>query len=72
MTALTELFHRSTPVGAGAPGVSLFTAIATVKTWRERAVQRRALAHLSPEMLRDLGLSPIDAQIEAGKPFWVA
>lgn len=72
MTALTELFHRSTPVSAGSPGVALFTAIATVKTWRERAVQRRALALLSPELLRDLGLSPIEARIEAEKPFWMA
>jgi uncharacterized protein YjiS (DUF1127 family) len=43
-----------------------------INLWRERARQRRGLAEMSPEMLRDIGLSYSAARAEAGKPFWVA
>lgn len=39
--------------------------------WRERARQRRHLAEMSPEMLKDIGLSAAAARAEAGKPFWI-
>ncbi len=71
MTALTGLFQRSTPAAAGSPGVWLFTALTTLKTWYERAAQRRVLAQLPPELLRDLGIDSFDARREAEKPFWV-
>ncbi|MFQ3184165.1 MAG: hypothetical protein ACI9RO_000694 [Alteromonas macleodii] len=32
--------------------------------------QRRALANLDSTRLKDLGISPQDATIEAGRPFW--
>jgi len=44
---------------------------ATMGLWRERAEQRRHLAEMSPEMLRDIGISASAARAEAGKPFWV-
>ena len=36
----------------------------------ERSAQRRALAELDDERLRDIGLTRAQAQAEAGKPFW--
>ena len=34
--------------------------------------QRRALARLDARLLRDVGISPEQAQAEAAKPFWRA
>lgn len=44
----------------------------TIGVWRERARQRRDLAEMSPEMLKDIGISRSAARAEAGKPFWSA
>jgi uncharacterized protein YjiS (DUF1127 family) len=38
--------------------------------WRERAVQRRDLAALTDDQLRDVGLTRHQARREAAKPFW--
>lgn len=38
--------------------------------WNERARQRRQLARLDDYLLRDIGLSRVDAEQEARKPFW--
>ena len=35
-----------------------------------RRRHRRTLARLDAHLLRDIGLSPDDAQSEAAKPFW--
>ena len=43
---------------------------ATLKRWRERARQRRALATLDERTLRDIGITRYDAIRESGKPFW--
>jgi uncharacterized protein YjiS (DUF1127 family) len=40
--------------------------------WHERARQRHALAQLSDEHLRDIGISRSDARREACQPFWRA
>jgi hypothetical protein len=45
-------------------------AAATFGTWLGRAQQRCALADLNDYQLRDIGLSPDDARLEASKPFW--
>lgn len=37
----------------------------------ERSSQRRALARLDDRLLRDVGLSRDDAEVEARKPFWL-
>jgi uncharacterized protein YjiS (DUF1127 family) len=42
----------------------------TLLRWQERYRQRRALATLSDHMLKDLGLSRVDAEHEGGKRFW--
>ena len=61
-----SVLHRTTVSSAFAD------SLATFGLWRERARQRRHLAEMSPEMLRDIGVSPSQARAEAGKPFWVA
>ena len=43
---------------------------ATLGLWRERARQRTHLAELSPEMLKDVGISREAARAEAARPFW--
>jgi uncharacterized protein YjiS (DUF1127 family) len=44
----------------------------TLKTWKYRIVSRRELMELDAHMLRDIGLSDLEAQSEASKPFWRA
>ena len=46
--------------------------IDTIVSWRERVRQRRALASLPDHMLKDIGISRVDAWREAEKPFWQA
>jgi uncharacterized protein YjiS (DUF1127 family) len=41
-----------------------------VWSWIERARQRRALAGLDDQMLRDIGITRVEAAREAKKPFW--
>jgi|SRR5689334_18706770 uncharacterized protein YjiS (DUF1127 family) len=38
--------------------------------WRERVHARRCLAHMDARSLREIGISPIAAAYESGKPFW--
>ena len=44
----------------------------TFHVWRERAHQRRELAHWSERDIHDAGLSLGDVMAEASKPFWRA
>ena len=44
----------------------------TVDLWRERRRSRVELTRLSACQLRDIGVSPMTAMVEAGKPFWRA
>jgi uncharacterized protein YjiS (DUF1127 family) len=39
--------------------------------WRRRSLARHELRGLSDATLRDLGLTRIDAEREAAKPFWM-
>lgn len=43
-----------------------------VRTWRQRARERRQLAQLSVRDAHDLGLSEQQVQYEISKPFWRA
>ena len=43
-----------------------------LRTWVQRSRQRRALAELDDRLLRDIGLTPSQAEREAAKPFWCA
>jgi uncharacterized protein YjiS (DUF1127 family) len=43
-----------------------------VATWERRARERKSLQEMSGHMLKDLGISRLDANREAEKPFWRA
>lgn len=46
--------------------------LALLRLWRRRASTRRDLATLTPEQMRDTGLSPAMVRRESAKPFWEA
>ena len=43
-----------------------------LSTWRQRAADRQHLCGLDSHMLRDVGLSRGDVDVEISKPFWRA
>ncbi len=47
-------------------------AVRTLLTWQERDRQRHALAQLDARMLKDVGLSRAEVDLELRKPFWHA
>jgi uncharacterized protein YjiS (DUF1127 family) len=51
-------------------GDRLVQAYEQVMSWLERVRQRRQLAQLSDHMLKDIGLSRADVEVELSKPFW--
>jgi uncharacterized protein YjiS (DUF1127 family) len=44
--------------------------LGTVLSWLERRRQRLALARLDDRMLKDIGLSRAEVEVELSKPFW--
>ncbi len=48
----------------------LRNAARTVANWSARSRQRRALALLNEDLLRDIGVNRYHAKREAEKPFW--
>lgn len=64
--------HTVAPTGSATAlrGVSFGTLFARVASWNQTAKQRRALARMSPEQLRDIGLDHGVASFEADRPFW--
>ena len=66
-TALEGLSARTTlPVPSR---IAVKMAWAYVQ-WMQRRRSRAHLANLDDHMLRDIGLTPREADIEARKPFW--
>jgi uncharacterized protein YjiS (DUF1127 family) len=49
---------------------ALIAAYLMIKRWIERTRQRRALGSLDDTMLRDIGVTRVDAARECEKPFW--
>ena len=45
-------------------------AVDALLTWRERAQMRRQLLMLDDRLLKDIGISRLEAMHEAEKPFW--
>jgi uncharacterized protein YjiS (DUF1127 family) len=41
-----------------------------LQIWADRSRQRRALARLNTDQLRDIGVNHYEAAREAAKPFW--
>ena len=61
----------SSPTAAGlASRWSMGAFIDMLFAWHERARQRRSLLTLDHCMLKDIGISRTDAELEANKPFW--
>jgi len=48
----------------------VYEAAGLLARWRRRVADRRSLARLDDFMLRDIGLSRGDIEMEIGKPFW--
>jgi uncharacterized protein YjiS (DUF1127 family) len=44
--------------------------VATVREWQRRSHDRETLAGFDERMLRDIGLSPAEAEFIVNKPFW--
>ncbi|WP_462383931.1 DUF1127 domain-containing protein [Pseudomonas sp. Marseille-QA0892] len=59
--------HASAPCDASSLLVRAFKRIAR---WRALARQRRALASLSEEALKDIGLTRAEQEAEWKRPFW--
>jgi len=68
--AMPSHFNGTGPVRALArAAVWLLEA---VLVWQERSNQRHLLRSLPDAALKDIGISRLDAEREAGKPFWHA
>ncbi|KPB83212.1 Uncharacterized protein AC504_4295 [Pseudomonas syringae pv. maculicola] len=64
MNGQKECVLIARPAGHAQPGKAL------VWRWLELHRQRRYLAQMSDDTLKDLGLSRADIQQEAERPFW--
>jgi uncharacterized protein YjiS (DUF1127 family) len=54
----------------GAAARALFGLLEILLVWQERARDRQRLAELDDHLLKDIGISRVDAWHEASKPFW--
>ena len=54
--------------GSAAPIAQLL--LGRLSMWLQRARERRALYGLDDDMLKDIGLTRADIDLEAHKPFW--
>ena len=61
-----------TPTRILSPAQACRSLLCTLAVWQRRIEQRRQLAELPERLLRDMGLTPVQARIEADKPFWRA
>jgi len=64
-----QSFHLPKALRAPAPGL-LRQAWHKLQRWNELARQRRQLAALGDDMLKDIGRSRADIEREANRPFW--
>ncbi len=61
---------REEEIFARAP--ALYHVLCVLGNWLARSRERRALGDLNDHLLRDIGISRVDAQREAAKPWWCA
>jgi uncharacterized protein YjiS (DUF1127 family) len=67
------MFATANQIAITSPArASASSILATVALWAERYSQRRVLASLTAEALKDVGIDQAAASVEAAKPFWVA
>jgi uncharacterized protein YjiS (DUF1127 family) len=69
-TVTTLHSNRISPVTLATMFAPAARAAALLASWRQRAADRWQLASLDGHMLRDIGLSVGDVDIEVSKPFW--
>lgn len=55
---------------ARAVGAALLRPLEIAMQWQDRARERRQLLQMSDRLLKDIGISRVDAVHEADKPFW--
>jgi len=68
----TSVLKNRSIVRHGTATTALAHTWSALRLWRERARQRTHLAELSPQMLKDVGISSAAARAEASRPFWLA
>lgn len=68
MNIRASSYLESRPVGT--PRGALGSLLRQLLAWRETARQRRQLASLTTEQLRDVGITTTDVGRELSKPFW--
>ena len=66
---LTNTKVRSLP-SLPSPAQVIARLADALATWERRGRERRALGEMSEHMLKDLGISRLDARREADKPIW--
>ena len=54
------------------PGIRLRRGLDTLRLWRARARGRQQLRTFDDHLLRDIGITRLQAEAEADKPFWRA
>jgi uncharacterized protein YjiS (DUF1127 family) len=68
--AARPLSEPSLPRAWRALHAALRPAVDAISTWRERARMRHQLLLLDDRLLRDIGITRLEARSEAEKPFW--
>lgn len=68
MMSTQPLLRRASRSSRAARAIS--STIETLLSWCERRRQRRDLASLNDQILRDVGLTRADIEREYRKPFW--
>ena len=69
-TSAPVTFPKALRTVAGTPVRILLKMLDAYLAWVEVSRQRRALLALSDDMLKDIGISRAQADIEGSKPFW--
>jgi uncharacterized protein YjiS (DUF1127 family) len=69
-TSAPVTFPKTLRTVAGTPVRVLLKMLDAYLAWAEVSRQRRALLALSDNMLKDIGISRAQADIEGSKPFW--
>jgi uncharacterized protein YjiS (DUF1127 family) len=69
-TSAPVTFPKALRALAGIPVRVLLKMLDAYLAWAEVSRQRRALLALSDNMLKDIGISRAQADLEGSKPFW--
>jgi uncharacterized protein YjiS (DUF1127 family) len=69
-TSAPVTFPKAMRALAGIPVRVLLKMLDAYLAWAEVSRQRRALLALSDDMLKDIGISRAQADLEGSKPFW--